>query len=59
MAGLLETTTYLKDNNPASSRKDEAMELTEENQDEMDCRPLGRKTGVRPHPELEAAVAAH
>ena len=33
------------------------MKLTEENLDYMDCRPLGRETGIAPDPELEARLA--
>lgn len=34
------------------------MELTAENQDSMDARPLGRETGVAPSPRIEKLVAA-
>lgn len=32
------------------------MELTADNQDEMDCRPLGRETGVQVPPRIQAEI---
>lgn len=34
------------------------MELTDENLDDMDCRPLGRETGVRIPAEMQASFDA-
>ena len=35
------------------------MELTPENQDDMDCRPLGRETGIETPDWLAKILAAH
>ena len=32
------------------------MKLTEDNQDEMDCRPLGRNTGTQTPPDVQARI---
>lgn len=34
------------------------MKLTPENLDDMDCRPLGRDTGIKLSPETEQRMAA-